>query len=100
MGKITKGDRRGVFYDLFEDEAEAASLAMRANLMIELRKAIKEAKMTQAEVAKFLGIGQSRVSYIMNGVTDKFSIDMLVKMLAKFGLAVETKVKRPRKRVA
>jgi len=100
MEKMTKGDPRGVFYDLFDDEVEAAHLTMRANLMIELRKAITKAKMTQAETAKFLKIGQPRVSYIMNGATDKFSIDMLVKMLAKFGLAVEAKVKRPRKQVA
>ncbi len=56
--------------------------------------------MTQAEAAKFLKIGQPRVSYIMNGATDKFSIDMLVKMLAKFGFSIETKVKRPKKQVA
>ncbi len=100
MEKIKKSDPRGVFYDLFDEEVEAAHLTMRAALLVELRKAIKKTKMTQAEAAKFLMIGQPRVSYIVNGVTDKFSIDMLVKMLAKFGLAVEAKVKRPRKKVA
>jgi len=55
--------------------------------------------MTQAEAAKMLGVSQPRVSDLVRGKIDLFSIDMLVLMLAKAGLRV-TLTTRARTRVA
>ena len=100
MSKITNGDSRGVFYDLFDNEATAATLTVRSGLMIELREAIRKRKMTQKQIAGTLGLTQSRVSYIMTGRIDKFTIDKLINMLALMGLTVSTKVKKSRSKAA
>lgn len=55
--------------------------------------------LTQAEAARILGVTQPRVSDLVCGKIDLFSIDMLVNMLAKIGLQV-TFTTRVRKRVA
>ncbi|KXK50135.1 MAG: helix-hairpin-helix DNA-binding motif-containing protein, partial [Nitrosomonas europaea] len=46
--------------------------------MSNLRKTIRERKWTQEEAAKVLNIGQSRVSDLMRGKWEKFSLDMLI----------------------
>ncbi len=62
MKKKTTKSSGNVFVDLGFDDAEAAVLQMRANLMSDLRLYIESHKLTQAQAAKRLGIGQSRVS--------------------------------------
>ena len=65
---------------------EAALLAMRADLMAKLRLTIDEKKWTQAEAAKVLGIAQSRVSDLVRGKWEKFSLDMLISLASRAGL--------------
>jgi predicted XRE-type DNA-binding protein len=74
-----------VFVDLGFSKEEAAVLAMRAELMVRLRSVIDERGWTQQEAAKRLGIGQSRVSDLVRGKWDKFSLDMLVTLAARAG---------------
>jgi predicted XRE-type DNA-binding protein len=68
---------------------ESALLAMRAELMAQVRKAITEQGWTQVEAAEHLGIGQSRVSDLVRGKRDKFSLDMLVTLATRAGRKVE-----------
>lgn len=82
--EIAKGDARGAFYDLF-DEDEAAELTMRAQLLRSLEGWLKTAG-TQMAAAKVLGITQARVSDIKRGKIDKFSLDLLVRLAARAGL--------------
>ena len=65
---------------------EAAILAMRADLMAQLRLAVEKREWTQVEAAKVLGVSQSRVSDLMRGKWDKFSLDMLVTLATRAGL--------------
>lgn len=74
-----------VFADLGFSAEEAALLAMRAELMAGLRDTITSKGLTQAEIAKLLGIGQSRVSDLMRGKRDKFSLDMLITLATRAG---------------
>jgi len=74
-----------VFIDLGFPPEEAAVLAMRAELMARLRRVIDERGWTQQEAAKRLGIGQSRVSDLVRGKWDKFSLDMLITLAARVG---------------
>jgi predicted XRE-type DNA-binding protein len=82
--KITSSSGN-VFADLGFEPAEAQVLAMRADLMISLEKAIKAQKMTQAAAANVLGVSQARVSDLMRHQVEKFSLDMLVTFAAKLG---------------
>jgi len=82
--RITKSSGN-VFADLGFSKEEAAVLAMRAELMARLRSVIDERGWTQQEAAKRLGIGQSRVSDLVRGKWEKFSLDMLVTLAARAG---------------
>ena len=88
MKKKTIKSSGNVFVDLGFDPAEAAVLQMRANLMSDLRLYIETQKLTQAEVAKRLGIAQSRVSDLVRGKWDKFSLEMLITLEARFGRTI------------
>jgi predicted XRE-type DNA-binding protein len=85
--KITKSSGN-VFVDLGFDPAEAAVLQMRSNLMSDLRLCIEKQKLTQLEAAKRLGIAQSRVSDLVRGKWDKFSLEMLITLEARLGRTV------------
>jgi len=74
-----------VFIDIGFPPDEAAILAMRAELMCQLEILIRDKQWTQAEAAKVLGISQSRVSDLIRGKWDKFSLDMLITLAARAG---------------
>ena len=65
---------------------------MRANLMGDLRLYIEKNKLTQAEAAKRLGIAQSRVSDLVRGKWEKFSLEMLITLEARRGRVVRVEV--------
>lgn len=74
-----------VFADLGFSPAEANVLAMRAQLMCEVANQISKHGWTQAEAAEHLHISQSRVSDLIRGKYEKFSLDMLVQLAARTG---------------
>jgi predicted XRE-type DNA-binding protein len=88
-----------VFRDLGFDAAESENLRLRSDLMIELSKLITARRLTQAKAAAMFGVSQPRVSDLMRGRIDRFSVDTLVAMLGSAGLRVRLVVK-PRSRVA
>ncbi len=81
-----------VFLDLGFPPDEAALLALRAELMAELRLLIRDQGWTQAEAAQRLGISQSRVSDLVRGKWDKFSLDMLITLAVRAGKRVELRL--------
>ena len=92
MRKNAKGSRTSVFLDLGFEPAEAAVLQMRANLMADLRIYIERNRLTQAEAAKRLGIAQSRVSDLVRGKWEKFSLEMLITLEARRGRTVRVEL--------
>ena len=88
-----------VFRDLGFDAAESENLRLRSDLMIELSKLIQSRRLTQAKAAAMFGVSQPRVSDLVRGRIDRFSVDTLVAMLGHAGLSVRLVVK-PRPRVA
>jgi len=88
-----------VFRDLGFGEDEAENLKIRADLMIELTKLIEARELTQAAAAKLLGVTQPRVSDLMRGKIDRFSVDSLIEMLGHAGSCVSIAV-TPRSQVA
>lgn len=78
-----------VFTDIGFAPGEAAVLALRADLMGRLRILIKERGWSQVQAAEQLGIGQSRVSDLVRGKWEKFSLDMLITLAARAGKRIE-----------
>jgi predicted XRE-type DNA-binding protein len=78
-----------VFTDLGFAPGDAAVLALRADLMGRLRLLIEERGWSQVQAAEQFGIGQSRVSDLVRGKWDKFSLDMLITLAARAGKRVE-----------
>ena len=81
-----------VFADLGYSPDEAAILKMRADLMADLRKYIATKKLTQNEAAKIFGVSQSRVSDLITGKWERFSLEMLITLATKAGRHVTLKI--------
>ena len=78
-----------VFADLGFGPGEAAVLGLRADLMARLRLLVQTEGWTQAQAAEKFGIAQSRVSDLLRGKWDKFSLDMLITLVVRAGRKVE-----------
>lgn len=89
---ITKSSGN-VFADLGFAEQEAANLKVRAELMATLETWIHDNRLKQKDAARLFKINQSRVSDLVNGKIDKFSIDTLVNMLALTDQTVEINIR-------
>lgn len=75
-----------VFVDLGFPKDEAIILAMRADLMTSMRLLIERRGWTQVAAAETLGISQARVSDLVRGKWEKFSLDMLLVLASRAGL--------------
>ena len=62
--------------------------------MIEIRKVIEARRLTQPAAAALFGVSQPRISGLVRGKIDRFSIDTLIGMLAQPGVHVSLEVKR------
>ena len=88
-----------IFRDLGFRAAEAENLRIRTELMARLCRLIESERLTQAAAARLFGVTQPRVSDLVRGRIDLFSIDALVKMLARAGIRLTVKA-RSRRRAA
>lgn len=85
-----------VFRDIGFEAADAESLRIRATLMVELRQYMESRKLTQQAAAKLWGVTQPRVSDLVRGKIELFSIDTLVDMLSQAGVKLQLSVRTPR----
>lgn len=90
--KYTTPSDGNIFADLNLPDAE--NLKLRSELMIAIRKWVKDTGLTQAEAAKRLNTTQPIVNDILRGRYEKFTIDRLVKMLDAAGLRVSVSVSK------
>jgi predicted XRE-type DNA-binding protein len=77
-----------VFADLGFSAEEAQNLKARSDLMIEITKLIDARGLSQAAAAKLLGVTQPRISDLVRGKIDRFSVDSLIEMLGHAGASV------------
>jgi predicted XRE-type DNA-binding protein len=96
--KVTRSSGN-VFRDLGFPAEEAEHLRVRADLLIQIQKAIEARGLKQAEAAKLLGVTQPRVSELVRGRLDLFSVDSLIDLLAKLGVRVRLVLVPPKKRL-
>jgi predicted XRE-type DNA-binding protein len=80
VSAVTVGNDN-VFQDLGFIAEEAINLKIRADLMVDLKDFIRSQSWTQAEAATFFSETQPRISNLMNGDIDRFSIDKLVQVV-------------------
>jgi predicted XRE-type DNA-binding protein len=96
--KLTRSSGN-VFRDLGFSGEEAEYLEVRAELMLNLQKVITARRLKQVEAAHLLGVTQPRVSDLMRGRIDLFSIDTLIDMLARLGVRTRLVLQPRRRRV-
>ena len=77
-----------VFLDLGLPPDEAAILQIRADLMAELRKFIQSKRLSPTKAARLLAISKSRLSDLLNGKWEQFSLEMLVALATRAGIHV------------
>ncbi|MDR2000026.1 MAG: helix-turn-helix domain-containing protein [Zoogloeaceae bacterium] len=88
---ITEGSGN-VFLDLGFPPAEAEVMKLRAEVMIRMRQHLEAQHWTQAEAARRLQITQPRVSRLIKGKTEDFSLDMLLTLATRAGLHPELRL--------
>jgi predicted XRE-type DNA-binding protein len=100
MAKKITPSTGNVFEDLGFPKEEAENLKVRSSLMATIRAIIKEEGLTQARAAKLFGVTQPRVSDLVRGKIELFSIDALVNMVAASGRHVDISIETPKDEAA
>jgi len=94
---MSKEQRFANVWDAIEDTPQrAASMRARSALMMALEDIISRRGMTQAEAADLFGVTQPRVSDLMRGKINLFSLDCLMDMATAAGLEPHIAVKKPK----
>jgi len=71
----------------------SANVVARSELMIAIAEEIQKNGWTQSQAADLLGVGQPRISDLMQGRVDRFTVDMLMIWLQKLGKDVSVQVR-------
>ncbi len=82
-----------VFADL--QIADPNQYLAKAKLAVQILKIVQNRKLTQVTTGKLLGLGQPKVSALLNGRLDGFSSDRLFRFLNALGCDVKITVSRP-----
>jgi predicted XRE-type DNA-binding protein len=93
---VTKRSRYSSVWDAIEKPEEAGSLKARAEVAHALVGEIERRALTQSKAALLLGVTQPRVSDLMRGRLNLFSLDTLVEMAERAGFQVGIKLSRRR----
>jgi predicted XRE-type DNA-binding protein len=93
MTKRTSKQQFPSVWDAIEDSPEAAeNMKLRSVLMTALKNHITRTEMSQTQAATLFGVTQPRVSDLMRGKINLFSLDTLVSMTTAAGLQIELRV--------
>jgi predicted XRE-type DNA-binding protein len=72
--------------------AEAASLKVRSDLMLELQQCLESRGWTPVQAAQALGKTLPQMQNLMNGEVSRFTTEQLIQMLCKVGCHVQVSV--------
>ncbi len=89
-----KKKRFDSIWDAIESPADAENMKLRAKLMRAIIAHMQKRELSQAAAAKLMGVTQPRISDLVRGKVDLFSIDMLINMASAAGLHVDLKIAR------
>lgn len=91
---MTNVHSTSVWDALFDSPEEAENLRLRSKLMRVLSKIVQSWGLSQKDAALRLHLTQPRLSDLLNGKIDKFSLDALVIILANADLEVDFTVRK------
>jgi predicted XRE-type DNA-binding protein len=77
-----------------ETAEEAANLRLREEVAIALRRVVEGWETTQAQAARRLGVTQPRLNDLLRGRLERFSLDTLIGLAERAGLAVRIEISR------
>ena len=90
------GNTFGSVWDAIEDtKAEAENMKLRSSLLRALENRVRSQGWTQTEAAERFGVTQPRVSDLLRGKINLFSLDTLINMASAAGLHVDLKIAEP-----
>jgi predicted XRE-type DNA-binding protein len=82
-------------WDAIEDTpAQAENMRLRSSLMMAISEHIRVADLNQTQAAKLFAVTQPRISDLMRGKINLFSIDTLIAMLSAAGIGIEMRLRR------
>ena len=94
---MTATQRFSSVWDAIEDTPQqAASMRARSGLMMNLTNIIGDRGMTQSDAAALFGVTQPRISDLMRGKINLFSLDTLMDMAATAGMRPTVTVSKPK----
>lgn len=80
-------------WDALEDTPEeAAHMTIRSNLLIAIGQRVRSWNVTQSEAARRLGTTQPRLNDLLRGRITNFSLEALITLAGKAGLAVRIEI--------
>ena len=79
--------------NVFAEVGLPAEYLAKAEILVGIDDAIKRKEMTQAAAAAVLGIDQPRVSALLRGRLDLFSLERLLSFVQKLGNSVEISIR-------
>ncbi|WP_232968513.1 helix-turn-helix domain-containing protein [Pseudomonas putida] len=83
-------DSRQAIHEMYAaDPVEFNMQNLKTQVFMSLMSLIRTQKLSQAEVARRLGVTQPRVSNLFNEHLEKFSIDALLGMMVKMGYKID-----------
>ena len=94
---MTSNVFKSVWDAIADTPEEAENLKARAALMHHIRARIEKDGLPQTKAAALYGVTQPRMSDLLRGKIDLFSLDMLVVMLARSGQTVQLTVSNTRR---
>lgn len=71
---------------------EAENMKLRSGLMMALKAYLTRTGLSQPQAAKLFGVTQPRISDLMRGKINLFSLDTLVNMAAAAGMHIEMRL--------
>ena len=83
-----------VWFAIEKNESDAINLTLRSELMTAIEDVVKGWNLSQQDAAKKLGITRPRLSDLLRGKINKFSLDMLTTPAHNAGLTVKMSVKK------
>ena len=81
-----------VFDALTDDQAKAANMTARADLLLAIRERVRAWNLPQEKAASRLGLTRPRLNDLLRGKLDKFSLDALVNIAAAAGLKLHIQI--------
>ncbi|GMV69712.1 MAG: hypothetical protein AMXMBFR76_21510 [Pseudomonadota bacterium] len=86
-------ERFSSVWDAIEDTPEeAGNMRLRSDLMVSLKEHMTRAGLSQTQAAALFGVTQPRISDLVRGKINLFSLDALVNMATAAGLRIEMRV--------